>query len=159
MHPDRQRLIASAPASIPHDELPAVSSIVRGRVVSIKQFGAFVGLEGRHGLQGLVHISELSRSRVESVSDVVEVGDSVFVKVLEVRPGAPPKLSLSMKYCDQGTGADLDANAVDWSVKRDRQKPFAGHEPQPLTLDAVLHTTCARWPNGFRFVRIRCRRC
>jgi len=72
-------------------------------VLSIKPYGAFVEYEGC-AIHGLVHISQLRRERVEAVEDVVSVGDTIKVKVLQAEDG---RLSLSMKSVDQATGADL----------------------------------------------------
>jgi len=71
---------------------PEVGSIYRGKVVSIKPFGAFV--EIAPGKDGLVHVSKLDKSRVENVEDVVSVGDEIVVKVMEIKDG---KISLSRK--------------------------------------------------------------
>ena len=71
---------------------PEVGSIYKGKVVSIKPFGAFV--EIAPGRDGLVHISKLDKERVESVEDVVSVGDAIIVKVMEIKDG---KISLSRK--------------------------------------------------------------
>lgn len=68
-------------------------SVRSGQVASITDFGAFVDLDG---VQGLVHISELSRRRVEHPSEVVEVGQEVEVKILRVESGGR-RISLSMK--------------------------------------------------------------
>jgi polyribonucleotide nucleotidyltransferase len=57
---------------------------------------------------GLVHISELAKERVATVSDVVKEGDLVKVKCIGLERG---KVKLSMKRVDQETGADLDAMA------------------------------------------------
>lgn len=67
---------------------------VHGRVTRLMDFGAFVELEP--GVEGLVHISELSNKRVVRVSDVVKEGDEVEVMVLSVDPSAR-RISLSMK--------------------------------------------------------------
>ena len=56
--------------------------IYEGKVVRIMNFGAFVQLAPNK--DGLVHISKLSKKRVEKVEDVVEIGDIVIVKILEV---------------------------------------------------------------------------
>jgi small subunit ribosomal protein S1 len=68
--------------------------IVMGKVVRITSFGAFVELE--EGVEGLIHISELSTEHVAKVNDVVNEGDEVEVMVLSVDP-AKEKISLSMK--------------------------------------------------------------
>ena len=61
---------------------PEVGSIFRGVVTRLMSFGAFV--EIAPGKEGLVHISKLDVKRVEKVEDVVAVGDSVIVKVIEI---------------------------------------------------------------------------
>lgn len=76
--------------TIAHD--PEVGAIYKGKVVSIKPFGAFV--EIAPGKDGLVHISKLDYSRVENVEDVVSMGDEIVVKVMEIKDG---KISLSRK--------------------------------------------------------------
>jgi small subunit ribosomal protein S1 len=67
---------------------------VRGKVMKLMEFGAFVELEP--GVEGLVHISELSRKHVRRVSDVVKEGEEIQVMVLSVDPQAK-RISLSMK--------------------------------------------------------------
>lgn len=70
-----------------------VGSIYEGKVVRIMNFGAFVELSPNK--DGLIHISKLSKERVAKVEDVVNIGDIVKVKVLEIdRMG---KISLSLK--------------------------------------------------------------
>lgn len=76
--------------TIAHD--PEIGAIYKGKVVSIKPFGAFV--EIAPGKDGLVHISKLDHSRVENVEDIVSMGDEIVVKVMEVKDG---KISLSRK--------------------------------------------------------------
>jgi predicted RNA-binding protein with RPS1 domain len=68
--------------------------MVRGTVTKLTGFGVFVELEP--GLEGLLHISELSDSRIESPEDVVKVGDDVDVKVLRVDQ-TDRKIGLSMR--------------------------------------------------------------
>ena len=67
--------------------------IVEGKVKSIAPFGAFIELEG--GVQGLVHISEISFGYVKEVSDHLKVGDAVKVKILA--EGKNGRLDLSIK--------------------------------------------------------------
>ena len=68
-----------------------VGESYHGRVVSIKEFGAFV--EVLPGKDGLVHISELADFRVKSVEDVVKVGDLVWVKCIGIDEKGRVKLS------------------------------------------------------------------
>ena len=72
---------------------PEVGAIYRGKVVRIMDFGAFVEIVP--GMDGLVHISKLDKSRVEKVEDVVSIGDEIVVKVTEIdRQG---RINLSRK--------------------------------------------------------------
>lgn len=74
-----------------------VGTIYKGKVARIMDFGAFVTV--LPGKDGLVHISQLSHERVENVTDVVNEGDEVTVKVLEIdRQG---RVRLSMKEVEQ----------------------------------------------------------
>ncbi len=61
---------------------PEVGEVYTGKVVRIMQFGAFV--EILPGKDGLVHISKLDKKRVEKVEDVVNIGDEITVKVIEI---------------------------------------------------------------------------
>ncbi len=87
---------------------PEVGLVYTGKVVKIVDFGAFVNFMGAK--DGLVHISEISQQRIGKVSDVVNVGDEVRVKVLGVDDRG--KVKLSMKAVDQKTGADLSQVAA-----------------------------------------------
>jgi len=73
-------------------EEPEVGQIYEGKVVKIMEFGAFVNFFGKR--DGLVHISQLSDERVEKVTDVVNEGDIVSVKVIGFDKG---KVKLSIK--------------------------------------------------------------
>ena len=63
-----------------------VGSIVEGKVVRVKPFGAIVSLGNT---QGLVHISQVANSFVQDINDHVKVGDMVKVKVLSIREALP----------------------------------------------------------------------
>jgi len=71
-----------------------IGSIVKGKVVRIAPFGAFVELEP--GIDGLVHISQLAWERVDKVEDVVSVGQEVETRVLDV-DAENKRISLSIK--------------------------------------------------------------
>lgn len=60
----------------------AANTIVKAKVISVADFGAFLEVEA--GLEGLVHISELSDKRVESVEDILKVGQEAEFRVLDV---------------------------------------------------------------------------
>lgn len=67
-----------------------IGKVYKGRVVSIVAFGCFVEIYGK---EGLCHISELSHSRVQNVSDVVKEGQILEVKVLDINDRGQIKLS------------------------------------------------------------------
>jgi len=84
---------------------------VRGRVVSLTNYGAFVELEP--GVEGLVHVSEMSWTRrVRHPSKIVNVGDEVDVVVLDVNRGAK-RISLGMKQVEPDP----------WQTIEERYKP------------------------------------
>ncbi len=82
---------------------PELGEIYEGKVVKVVDFGAFVNFFGAK--DGLVHVSELAQKRVAKVSDVVNEGDIVKVKLLGFDNRG--KVRLSMKQVDQVTGEDL----------------------------------------------------
>ncbi|KAG6873856.1 hypothetical protein C0995_010468 [Termitomyces sp. Mi166 len=90
----------------PLDERPVLFKIYNGKVTGLKDFGAFVTLEGVMGrVEGMVHVSSIQAgTRVNSASDLLSRGQPVKVKVMNV---AANRISLSMKDVDQVTGRDL----------------------------------------------------
>ena len=82
---------------------PELGAIYTGKVVKIVDFGAFVNFFGAK--DGLVHVSQISSDRVNKVSDVLQEGQSVKVKLLGFDDRG--KTRLSMKVVDQETGEDL----------------------------------------------------
>jgi len=82
---------------------PELGVIYNGKVVKTVDFGAFVNFLGSK--DGLVHVSELAPRRVEKVTDVIKMGDSVKVKVIGFDDRG--KVKLSMKQVDQETGEDI----------------------------------------------------
>ncbi|XP_059899335.1 nucleolar protein of 40 kDa [Gadus macrocephalus] len=126
------------------DGLPPMYSIAKGEVVSVQTYGAFVRLPG-YRKEGLVHVSEMSASRVENASEIVEMGEQVWIKVIgrEIQ-GEKVKLSFSMKAVNQGTGRDMDPNNVMAEQDERRRRSFKDHTGRRITLDAVLNTTCAK---------------
>ena len=87
---------------------PEVGEIYKGKVVKVVDFGAFVNFFGPK--DGLVHISQLAAERVKQVSDVVNEGDEVFVKLLGFDDRG--KVRLSMKVVDQETGQEIEDEAA-----------------------------------------------
>jgi polyribonucleotide nucleotidyltransferase len=98
---------------------PEVGQIYDGTVVKVVDFGAFVNFFGSK--DGLVHISQLAKDRVNKTSDVVKEGDKVKVKLVGFDERG--KTRLSMKVVDQTTGEDLEAKEkADRDAARDAAK-------------------------------------
>jgi 4-hydroxy-3-methylbut-2-enyl diphosphate reductase len=76
------------------DEKYEVGQVIEGKVVQIKEYGAFVELEP--GLDGLVHISEVAHKRVNDISEELTVGQTVDAKILEIDTERK-RISLSIK--------------------------------------------------------------
>jgi small subunit ribosomal protein S1 len=118
-------------------------SLHEGRVVRVVPFGAFVELVP--GVEGLVHVSELSWSRVEKAGDVVREGDRLTVKLLDVKAGAEgkaPKIALSLKQA----GDDPWTTAIDRfqpgdvvSAKITRCAPFGAFAELVPGIEGLIH--------------------
>ncbi len=81
-------------------------AVLSGRVVSVREFGAFVDLGG--GVQGLLHASEMSWSRGSDPSEIVKVGEEITVKVIRVEEGG--KIALGMKQLSADPWSTVEAN-------------------------------------------------
>jgi small subunit ribosomal protein S1 len=76
----------------------APGTIIRGRVTSVTDFGVFLEIE--EGIEGLIHVSELSREKVESPRDFAKPGDTLEAVVLSI-DGVDRKIALSIKHLDE----------------------------------------------------------
>jgi small subunit ribosomal protein S1 len=77
-----------------------VGSLVKGRITSLTDFGAFV--EIKPGIEGMIHISEVSSDKIDSLAEVLEVGQEVEAVVLRISP-ENKKIGLSIKAIDEGS--------------------------------------------------------
>ena len=98
----------------------APGSIQQGKVTRIESFGAFVDLGG--GIEGLVHVSNIARQRVEDPNDVLHVGQELQVKVLEIKEGGK-RIGLGIKQLepdpwDEATHKYREESVVDGKVTR-----------------------------------------
>ncbi len=75
----------------------AIGQLVEGKVAKLAQFGAFVELE--EGIEGLVHISQISDERVEKVKDVLKVGDQVKARIVKMDE-VDRRIGLSIKAAE-----------------------------------------------------------
>ena len=110
---------------------PEAGEIYEGKVVKIMDFGAFVNFFGKK--DGLVHISQLANERVNNVTDVVNEGDIVKVKLVGFDNRG--KVKLSMKDVDQKTGKEISSdklgnNTANDSKPKDDSKPKKERKPR-----------------------------
>ncbi len=102
---------------------------VTGKVTNLTDFGAFVELE--EGIEGLVHVSEISREKIEKPSDVLKVGDTVSAVILHIDP-QERKIGLSIK----GLKEKLDKAEVD--------KYLSNQSPSTHSLGALIQEKMER---------------
>jgi small subunit ribosomal protein S1 len=100
-----------------------IGQVVPGRVTKLVPFGAFVRVE--EGIEGLVHISELADRHVEIPEQVVQVGDEIFVKIIDIDLDRR-RISLSLKQANEGTigeavGDDFDPTLYGMPATYDEQ--------------------------------------
>ncbi|XP_073472335.1 zinc finger CCHC domain-containing protein 17 isoform X1 [Aquarana catesbeiana] len=126
------------------DKVPELYEIFKGEVANVTDYGAFIKIPGCTK-QGLVHRTHMSSSHVDRPSEVVDVGEKVWVKVIgnEVKDGKQ-KISLSMKVVNQGTGNDIDPNNVVLEQDARKRREFRDYSKQKITLEAVLNTVCKK---------------
>jgi len=99
--------------------------ILNGKVTRLMDFGAFVELET--GVEGLIHISELSPNRVRRVSDIVKPEQEVEVRILKIEPAAK-KISLSLRPLPVVTVEEEDEEEEESPAapKPERKVPLKG---------------------------------
>ncbi len=96
------------------DQLYKVGDVVKGKVSKIAQFGAFVELSNK--IDGLIHISQLSKDRVEKVKDVLKIGDEVEARVIKVDTDER-RIGLSIKALSEDfSEADLKAAEAEYTA-------------------------------------------
>jgi small subunit ribosomal protein S1 len=123
---------------------------VKGKVVSLKDYGAFVELED--GIEGLIHVSEMSwTERVKHPSKVINVGDEVECKVLEV-DSKQKRISLGLKQLQSNPWDELEAkfpigSSVEGKVKS--VTDFGVFVDIGLGIDGLVHVSDLAWNKKF----------
>ncbi|WP_309135663.1 S1 RNA-binding domain-containing protein, partial [Cellulomonas sp.] len=123
----------------------AIGQVVPGKVTKLVPFGAFVRVED--GIEGLVHISELAVRHVEIPEQVVQVGDDVFVKVIDIDLERR-RISLSLKQANEGfdpESDDFDPALYGMAAEYDEQ----GNYKYPEGFDPTTN----EWLEGFEAQR------
>ncbi|HEU5390831.1 MAG TPA: 30S ribosomal protein S1 [Streptosporangiaceae bacterium] len=112
-----------------------IGQVVPGKVTKLVPFGAFVRVD--EGIEGLVHISELAERHVEIPEQVVQVGDEIFVKIIDIDLDRR-RISLSLKQANEGTigeavGDDFDPTLYGMPASYDEQGNYEypeGFDPE-----------------------------
>jgi small subunit ribosomal protein S1 len=111
----------------------AIGQVVPGKVTKLVPFGAFVRVE--EGIEGPVQISELAQRHVEVPEQVVNVGDEIFVKVIDIDLERR-RISLSLKQANEGvdpTSEDFDPSLYGMAQEYDEQGNYKypeGFDPE-----------------------------
>ena len=117
-----------------------VGNIKEGKVSSIVNFGAFVDIGG---MDGLVHVSELSWRHVENPNEVVKVGDKVSVKVLEI-DNDKGRISLSMKQVTEDPWEDFSSKFKEGDIaegKVSKVVPFGAFVTIGGGVEGLVHVS------------------
>jgi len=122
-----------------------IGQIVPGKATKLVPFGAFVRVE--EGIEGLVHISELAERHVEIPEQVVQIGDSVMVKIIDIDLDRR-RISLSLKQANEteaAVGDDFDPTLYGMTSSYDEQGNYVypdGFDPET-----------GEWQEGFEEAR------
>lgn len=147
--PENRKLVVSRAAHLREErerarretwERLTAGAVLEGRVRSITEFGAFVDLGG---VDGLVHVTEISHRRVGHPNQVLEVGQTVTVKVLDL-DRQKDRISLSMKQLEKDPWEDAETRFPargEFTGRIVRRAPFGLFVELEPGLDGLLHVS------------------
>lgn len=133
---DRQRISLSLKQTQPgpwdeiEDKAP-VGAVLDGTVRRLTDFGAFV--EVFPGVEGLVHISQISHEHIATPNDVLKVGQAVQVKVLNVDP-EQQRLGLSIKALEEKPQVETEQDEDDQAASRSDVQNYTGNDDGGFTI-------------------------
>jgi small subunit ribosomal protein S1 len=123
----------------------SVGAVLRGKVTSIKDYGAFVDLGG---VEGMLHVSELGHIRVSHPKDVLTVGQELEVQILKLEksddPKRPEKISLSLKSMAADPWADVAGRFPAGTKARGtivRVEPFGAFVELEPGVEGLVHVS------------------
>lgn len=123
---------------------------VKGKIVSVKDYGAFVELED--GIEGLIHVSEMSwTERVKHPSKLLNAGDEVECKVLEVDP-KNKRISLGLKQLQQNPWDELEVKYPVGTIVEGEVKSvtdFGVFVDIGMGIDGLVHISDIAWTKKF----------
>ena len=130
--PERERISLSIKQTLPGpwddiEEKAAEGTVLDGTVKRLTSFGAFV--EVFPGVEGLVHISQISHKHIATPADVLKPGQEVKVKVINVDP-AQQRLGLSIKALEEKPEGEENNNRGNRGSRRPRRNNYAADAPE-----------------------------
>ena len=130
--PEKERISLSIKQTLPGpwddiEEKAAVDTVLDGTVKRLTSFGAFV--EVFPGVEGLVHISQISHKHIATPADVLKPGQEVKVKVINVDP-AQQRLGLSIKALEEKPEGEENNNRGNRGSRRPRRNNYAADAPE-----------------------------
>jgi len=153
---ERQRVSLGIKQLQPHpwdnvEEKYPVGSVVSGKVVSITNYGAFVELE--KGIEGLVHISEISWVKhIKHPSEVFSLGETIDVKVLDMQPDEQ-KISLGVKQLQPDPWEEIEDRFEPGSVVKGIVRnltQFGAFVELEEGIDGLIHVSDMSWTRKVR---------
>jgi ribosomal protein S1 len=137
---DRKQLLVAKKAELQKELFEKIKEgdVVEGTVKNVTDFGAFIDLGG---VDGLLHISEMSWGRVEHPKKVFKVGDELKVLIKEINGN---KIALSLKFDDANPWKDADSKYAVGNVvtgKVARMTDFGAFIELEAGVDALLHVS------------------
>lgn len=114
-----------------------VGTVVTGKVVQLKEYGAFVELEP--GLDGLVHISEVAHKRVANIGDELKVGQVVETQILDIDQERK-RISLSIKAATPAPEGDEATEENAEAISETHENPVVSEDVQEAVTEAPVET-------------------
>jgi small subunit ribosomal protein S1 len=128
-----------------------IGSTVKGKVVSLTDYGAFVELE--HGIEGLIHVSEMSWSHhIKNPSQILKVGDEVEAVLLSIEP-EERKISLGLKQLTPDPWEEIEQKFPVGSKHRGIVRnltPFGAFVELEEGIDGLVHISDLSWTRKIR---------
>jgi small subunit ribosomal protein S1 len=103
----------------------SVGQLVEGEITRLTKFGAFARLE--NDIEGLIHISELSETRIEHPKEVLKEGETVALRIIRIDP-EQHRIGLSLRKVDSAAFADKDFKLLAQEIDQLEEEQLAGVE-------------------------------
>ncbi len=122
-----------------------VGQLVRGTITRLEKYGAFARLE--NGLEGLIHISEISHQRIEHPKEVLHVGEEVTLRIIRIEPERR-RIGLSIKKVDSLAYADLDLQMALQEAEAEMSQASEAEAPSEASAEGATDAASEREEGG-----------